>query len=86
MLFLRIRNYLSLKKPNYYVMHIFYILSTFNYCNLIWMFCDKHSNQNIRNVQKRALRLLHGNFNKSFEELISLEVQPFMLKTSVFND
>ena len=63
---LRIRNYLSLKKCNAY------ILSPFNYCNLIWMFCDKHSNHNIRNVQKRALRLLHGNFNKSFEELLHI--------------
>ena len=36
------------------------------------MFCDKHSNHIIRNVQKRALRLLHGNFNKSFEELLHI--------------
>ena len=60
---LRIRNYLSLKKTQ--LLCNAYILSPFNYCNLIWMFCDKQ----IRNVQKRALRFY-----------ISLEVQPFMLK------
>ena len=67
---LRIRNYLSLKKNQ--LLCNAYILSPFNYCNLIWMFCDKHSNHIIRNVQKRALRLLHGNFNKSFEELLHI--------------
>ena len=67
---LTIRNYLSLK--NTQLLCNAYILSPFNYCNLIWMFCDKHSNHNIRNVQKRALRLLHGNFNKSFQELLHI--------------
>ena len=49
-----------------------YILSPFNYCNLIWMFCGKQSDHTIRKVQTRALRVLHGNFNRSLNELLTI--------------
>ena len=36
-----------------------YILSQFNYCNLIWMFCSKTTNQKIIRAHKRALRITY---------------------------
>ena len=41
-------------------------MSTFNYCPLIWMFCGKRSNKEV----KRALRILHNDYSVSFEDLL----------------
>ena len=35
------------------------------------MFCGKQSDHTIRKVQTRALRVLHGNFNRSLNELLT---------------
>ena len=46
-------------------------MSKFNYCPLIWMYLGKNSNNRIDRVQKRALRILHNDFNMPFEVLLS---------------
>ena len=35
------------------------ILSNFNYCPLIWLFCNKCANKEIDRTHKCALRILH---------------------------
>lgn len=50
-----------------------YILSQFNYCQVIWMGCDKTTKTKIDKVHLRALRAVHGNFNSSLSELLALE-------------
>ena len=47
-----------------------FIKSTFNYCPLIWMFCGKIANNKINRSHKRALRVLHGDYTSTFEELL----------------
>lgn len=48
-----------------------FILSNFNYCPLLWMFCKKSSNDMLNTVHKRALRAVTGDYAASFDELIS---------------
>ena len=47
-----------------------FILTNFNYCPLIWMFCGKTTNDMVNRVHKRALRVLLGDYDSSFEELL----------------
>ena len=47
-----------------------YILSQFNYCNLIWMFCSKTSNKSIIRSHKRALRITYQDTSSSYQELL----------------
>ncbi len=37
------------------VIHNTFILSNFNYCRLVWHFCDKSSKRKIEKTQERAL-------------------------------
>ena len=46
-----------------------FILSNFNYCPLIWMFCGKTANNTINRLHKRALRALYRDYDAPFEEL-----------------
>ena len=50
-----------------------FVLSNFNYCPLIWMYCSKALNAKINLVHKRALRAVTGAFTDSFEELLISE-------------
>ena len=50
-----------------------YIQSYFNYCPLIWMFCNKTSYNMIDNVQKRALRALYNVYDMSLDELLAID-------------
>ena len=50
-----------------------YILSTFNYCPLIWMFGSKKGNNAINKVHKRALCAVYQSFNNTFEELLNID-------------
>ena len=47
-----------------------FILTNFNYCPLIWMFCGKTANEEVNRVHKRALRVLLNDFDSNFEELL----------------
>ena len=48
-----------------------FIMSNFNYCPLIWMYCSKKANDRINSVHKRALRAVTGDCTASFDDLIS---------------
>ena len=45
-------------------------MSNFNYCPLIWIYRGKTSGNQVDRVQKRALRILHNDFNIQFEVLL----------------
>ena len=47
------------------------ILSNFNYCPLIWLFCNKGANKEIDRTHKRALRILYEDYESSFETLFT---------------
>ena len=64
----RVAPYLDEKKMK--ILYHTFILSNFNYCPLIWMFCDKTQNKVIDRVHKRALRILFNDYTSRFEELL----------------
>ena len=46
------------------------VVSQFNYCPLVWMFCNRTLNKKINRLHKRALRLVYKDENLTFEELL----------------
>ena len=66
--FSRIARYLDVDKAK--ILYHAFILSNFNYCPLIWMFCGKTANNTIKRLHKRALRVLYRDNDASFEDLL----------------
>ena len=48
------------------------ILSNFNYCSLILLFCNKSANREIDRAHKRALRILYNDHDSSLHSLLRL--------------
>ena len=46
------------------------IISCFNYCPLVWMFYGKDANHRIDSTHKRALRILHNDYDSSLDKLL----------------
>ena len=46
------------------------IISSFNYCPLVWMFCGKDVNHIINRTHKQALRVLHNDYESSLNTLL----------------
>ena len=64
----RIRRFLSTEQAKY--LSGAYIMSAFKYCPLIWMFCNKTSNNQINKIHKRTLRLIYEMEDANFEDLL----------------
>ena len=47
------------------------ISSNFNYCPLIWLFCNKGPNKEIDHTHKRARPILYKDYETSFETLLA---------------
>ena len=49
-----------------------FMMSAFNCCQLIWIFCGKTANNGINRLHKCALRVkvLHGDYTSIFEQLL----------------
>ena len=64
----RIRNYLTQDQAN----RLFdtYIMSSFNYCPLIWMFCSKQAHNLINSTHRRALCAKFNVFSAFLDELL----------------
>ena len=65
----RIRKYLNQGKA--LTLCNSYILCHFKYCPLIWMFSSRASNNAIKRVHKRALRVVHSNFSLSYGTVLN---------------
>ena len=48
------------------------ILSNFNYCPLIWLFCNKGANKKIDRAHNRLLKILHNDYGSAFQSLLAL--------------
>ena len=66
--FSRVAPYIDEKKGK--ILYNTFIMSNFNYCPLVWMFCGKTQNKEIDRVHKRALRILLEDYTSSFDELL----------------
>ena len=67
--FYRIKKYLSIKQRN--VLANANVLSPFNCCPLIWMFCRKGLSNCMAGVHRRCLRAIYGFPNISTSELLA---------------
>ena len=47
-----------------------FITSQFNYCPIIWMFCQRKSNNSINRIHERALRIAYNDYTSDFETLL----------------
>ena len=47
-----------------------FILSQFNYCPLIWMFCERRFNNKINHLHEMALRIAYKDDNSDFTTLL----------------
>ena len=47
-----------------------YIMSTFKFYHLIWVFCGKTENKSINKIQNRTLRLIYDTEDGTFEDLL----------------
>ena len=45
-----------------------FVLSHLNYFPLVWMYCDRKSNNLINTIHERALRIPHNDQSSSFIE------------------
>ena len=72
--FSRIARYLDVDKAK--ILYHAFIPSNFNYCPLIWMFCGKTANNTINRLHKRTLRVLYGDYDASFEDLLRRSGEP----------
>jgi len=64
----RMCNYLSLEKRR--IIYKSFVESQFKYCPLVWFFHSRASNNKINKLHERALRLVYGDYNSSFESLL----------------
>ena len=66
--FSRVVRYMEPQKAS--LLYNSFILTNFNYCPLIWMFCGKTINDQVNSVHKRVLRVLPNDYTSSFEGLL----------------
>ena len=79
----RIRKILNIDQVK--LLYQAYIKSVFNYCPLIWMFCDKTSYRKIERVQKRSLTALYKT-NKGFiDDLLQIHNGISFHKMNIFS-
>ena len=50
-----------------------FVLSQFNYCPIIWMYCQRQSNNLINKIHEGALRIAYNDYVSSFEILLERE-------------
>ena len=64
----RVFRFLNLDKRRILIKAFFE--SQFKYCPLTWMFCSRKSNNKIKRLHERALRIVYNDFTSTFLELL----------------
>ena len=64
----RISYFLDIDQPKR-IMKAF-ILSQFNYCPLVWMFCDRTLNKKINRIHERALRITYKDMTSDYDTML----------------
>ena len=67
----RIRNRLNLSLAQ--ILYNAFILSQFNYCCHVWIFCSKTLQNKINQIQKRAVRIVYNEPNLNLDKLVELD-------------
>ena len=69
--------------------HIIYnsfVASNFNYCPLVWHFCGQVDNSKLEKLQERSLRIIHNDYESSFETLLKCLKQESLLTKRLNHD
>ena len=66
----RIRNFIDTDQAS--LLGKAFIMSSFNYCPIIWMFCNKTSGQIMDRVQKRCLKIIFKQYDFSLPQLLEM--------------
>ena len=66
---IRIRRYLNADQAN--ILCNTYIMSSFNYCPLVWMFCSKQAHNLINATHRRALSVKLNEYSLGIDDLLS---------------
>ena len=53
-----------------------FIMANFNYCPLVWLFCNSQSNIKQERIQKRALRFLYNDYESDYDHLLKTANKP----------
>ena len=53
-----------------------FIMTNFNYCPLVWLFCSNTLKKKQESIQKRALRFLYNDYESDYEHLLSMSNKP----------
>ena len=61
-----------------------FVISQFNYCPIIWMYCKRQSDNLINKIHERALRIAYKDYTSDFKALlekdcsVKIQVPPWM--------
>ena len=66
---LRIRSFLSQDQAD--LLFNSFVLSSFKYCPLIWMFCSKLAHNLLKNTHHRALKAKQNSLNLDYDEILT---------------
>ena len=64
----RISHYLEEQKRK--ILMKSFVISQFNYCPIIWMYCQRKSNNLINRIHERALRIAYNDYESNFNQLL----------------
>ena len=67
----RIRKYIDVSQAK--LLFNAYIMSSFNYCPINWMFCSKSLNTQINKIHKRGLKAIYREEELSFDQLLTID-------------
>lgn len=79
--FSRIAKQLDIKERE--MVYNSFISSVFNFCPLIWHFCNKSDYVKLEKINKRALRIVYNDYEHSYEELLVLGNKMSLRKHSI---
>ena len=65
----RISHYLDAHKRK--ILMKSFIISQFNYCPIIWMYCQRKCNNTINRIHERALRIAYNDYVSDFKTLLA---------------
>ena len=65
---MRIRSYLSQKQADF--LFNAFIMSSFDYCPLVWMFCSKQAHNLVTSTHHKALSAKFSLFNMSYDQIL----------------
>ena len=75
--FARISKHIDSKSKH--IIYNSFVASNFNYCPLVWHFCGQVNNNKLEKLQERSLRIIHNDYQASFETLLKCSKQESLL-------